>query len=88
MIEGARKELRAVARELSAIRYRLLGVVATLPPREDEATTEEDIAEEYDAITEMRAAAQSAIRDGIEPAILSLESAEKLLPLGPKEDNL
>lgn len=84
MIEGARKELRAVARELSAIRYRLLGVVATLPPREDEVTTEKDMAEEYDAITEMRAAAQSAIRDSIEPAIQSLESAANLLSLGAR----
>jgi hypothetical protein len=80
-----RKELRAVARELTALRYRLLGVVASLAPREDEVTVEGDIDPRYDAVTEMRLAAQCVLRDNLEPAMASLRAAARFKP-GEREE--
>ena len=66
-----------MARELTALRYRLLGFLASLPPRDDEVTTDGAMDPDYDAKTEMRLAAQCVLRDNLEPAIASLRAASR-----------
>ena len=73
----ARRELRAISRELTALCYRLLGVSASLPPREDETATEGDMDPDYDARTEMRLAAQSVLQDHLKPALAALRAASR-----------
>jgi hypothetical protein len=75
----ARKELRSIARELRGLHFRLLGITASLPAREDEVPRETDLDDpgEYSAATEMRLAIQCVLRDQIEPAITSLRDAAK-----------
>jgi hypothetical protein len=74
----ARKELRSIARELRGLHFRLLGIAASLPAREEELPRESDLdPKEYNAATEMRLAIQCVLRDQIEPAITSLRDAAK-----------
>jgi hypothetical protein len=70
-----RKELRAIARELRAIRYRLLGVLTVLPERQDESAQADPLNPDYDAATEMRLITQCIVHDNIEPAVTALLDA-------------
>lgn len=72
-----RRELRSMARELTALRYRLLGFLASIPPRDDEMTGEGSMDSDYDAKTEMRLAVQCVLQDNLEPAIASLRAASR-----------
>jgi hypothetical protein len=83
---AARKELRAIARELRGLYFRLLGITASLPAREEEIPRESDLDPmDYSEATEMRLAIQCVLRDQIEPAITSLRDAAKLRATTPDE---
>ncbi len=68
MIEGAREELRAAARDLKSIRYRMLGVHASITPSPQE-TSRGDLAGEMDVETEIRNVIACGIQDGLNPLI-------------------
>jgi len=68
VIEGAREELRAAARDLKSIRYRMLGVHASLPPSSQE-TSKGDLEGEMDVETELRNVIACGIQDGLDPLI-------------------
>jgi len=72
--ERAREQLREVAAELEAIRFRLLGVYAALPvsPAERDPLREDDA---MDAVTRMRAAIGCILEDRIAPAFRELQAA-------------
>ena len=74
-----------MARELAALRYRLLGILASLPPRQDEVAAEVDMGSACDAATEMRLATQCVLRDHLEPAIASLRAAIRFKTEEPGE---
>lgn len=82
----ARRELRSTAREIAALRYRLLGILASLPPRQDEVVAEVDMGSACDASTEMRLAVQCVLRDHLEPAIASLRTAVRFRTGSPEEE--
>jgi hypothetical protein len=71
---AAREQLRAIARDLSAIRYRLLGVIASLADGISKDPGEEDD-ERSDLMTEMRSVAECVLADNIRPAIDDLLAA-------------
>jgi hypothetical protein len=71
---AAQEQLRAIARDLSGIRYRLLGVVASLSGGRPEEPREEDD-ERSDLKTEMRSVAECVLADNIRPAIDDLLAA-------------
>jgi hypothetical protein len=74
VIEDARQELRAAAGELTTIRYRLLGVQASIPPSPLE-TSRGDLESDPDEVTELRSAIAVGIHDHLEPLIRNLLSA-------------
>ena len=65
--KAAREEIRDVVRDLEALRFRLLGVRASLP---DPAEEEED--EERDAAVDLRAVLDCVLADSIGPALRDL----------------
>jgi hypothetical protein len=69
----ARSQLRHVARDLEAIRLRLRGVEASLPPAPLE--TVPLLEEEMDARSELRAAIQHVVTALIGPAVQALSVA-------------
>lgn len=72
--ERAREQLREVAAELEAIRFRLLGVYAALPA----SPMEQDPLREDDAIGpagQLRAAIGCVLEDRIAPAFRDLQAA-------------
>jgi hypothetical protein len=68
VIKGAREELRGVAGDLSSIRYRLLGVQASIPASPLEASRG-DLEGDPDVATELRSAIGVGIHDYLEPLI-------------------
>ena len=72
--ERAREQLREVAAELEAIRFRLLGVYAALPtsPLERDPLREDDA---MDSATQLRAAIGCVLEDRIAPAFRELQAA-------------
>jgi hypothetical protein len=79
VIEDARKALQAVAEELAAIRYRLLGVQASIPPSPGE-TSEGDLEEDPGVATELRSAIGTGVHDSLEPLIRNLLRAAGAQP--------
>jgi hypothetical protein len=71
---AAQEQLRAIARDLGDIRYRLLGVIASLSDGRPEAQSEEDD-ERSDLMTEMRSVAECVLADRLRPAIDDLLAA-------------
>jgi len=71
---AAQEQLRAIARDLSGIRYRLLGVIASLAEGRPDDPGEED-EERSDHVTEMRSVAECVLADNIRPAIDDLLAA-------------
>jgi hypothetical protein len=67
-IEGARQELRSAAEDLKSMRYRLLGVRASIPPTSQE-TSRGDLKGEMDVETELRNVIACGIQDGLDPLI-------------------
>ena len=79
MIEGARKEMRAAAGDLKSIRYRLLGVQASIPPSAQE-TSPGDLEGEPDAETEIRSVIANGIQNCLDPLIADLLTAAEYPP--------
>jgi hypothetical protein len=76
---AAQTQLRRIVQELEAIRYRLLGVHATLPaPLPEDPLAEE--AEEPGVAPALRSAIECALADRLEPAIHALQAAASLSP--------
>lgn len=73
-LAAARVQLEQIAREQEALRFQLLGVLASLPPAAMEvvAFLEDDT---MDARTQIRAAIQHALDAFLEPAIVALRNA-------------
>ena len=75
---AAQKQLRAIARDLGDIRYRLLGVIASLSEgRSGEPTDDEEDGKRSDRVTEVRSAAECVLADNILPAIDDLLAAAR-----------
>jgi hypothetical protein len=72
--ERAREQLRGVAAELEAIRFRLLGVYAALPASLAERDPLRE-ADAMDATTRIRAAIGCILEDRIAPAFRELQDA-------------
>jgi hypothetical protein len=73
VIKGARKEIRAIVEALKSIRYRLLGVQASIPPSAEE-TSLRDLEGEPDAETELRTVIANGIENCLNPLINELEA--------------
>jgi hypothetical protein len=71
----AQEQLRQIARELRSVHYRLLGIVASLPPRDEAALLDDGEYEDPDAAAEIRAAVECVLVDRIRPAIQGLLAA-------------
>jgi len=76
--ERAKEQLREIARDLEAIRYRLVGVHATLPPALEEVVAPLEIEEEMAASTHIRSVIEILLEDKIEPAIRDLREVSAL----------
>jgi hypothetical protein len=75
---AAQTQLRAVARELSGIRYRLLGVVASLSGDLPAAVTGGEQDEQAsDRVAEVRSVVECVLADDIRPAIDDLLGAAR-----------
>ncbi|HVR96163.1 MAG TPA: hypothetical protein VMW27_06090 [Thermoanaerobaculia bacterium] len=70
--EAARTQLLEVAWELEAIRYRLLGVRASLPAPEVSRFRDQEDEDEMDPQSEIRAVVDCVLEDWLEPAIRDL----------------
>ena len=77
----AQEQLRQIARELRSVHYRLLGIVASLPPRDEAARLDDGEFADPDAAAEIRAAVECVLVDRIRPAIQGLLAAAEQ-PLG------
>jgi hypothetical protein len=80
--EAAQTQLRRIVKELEAIRYRLLGVHATLPAPSRDLEDEEGDAGVAAAV---RSAIECALADRLEPAIRALQAAAALAPGSAEE---
>jgi hypothetical protein len=79
--DTAREQLLEISRELEAIRFRLLGVQASLPssPAERDLLREDD---EMDTPTEIRSAIDCLLMDRIDPALRELQATASAGPRG------
>ncbi len=75
---AARAQLREIHRDLEAIRYRLVGVHATLPPAPEEVVPLLEVEEEMIASTHIRAVIETVLEDKIEPALRDLRDVSAL----------
>lgn len=80
-LDAARIQLQRVVDDLQAVRYRLVGLLASVPPTRQE-TTKEDL-DDVDAATEIRAAVASCLRDNLDPLIRDLSTAAAHQPGRP-----
>ena len=80
----ARAQLRDITAELETIRFRLLGVQASLPPSDLESTPLLEL-DEMDSTTELRTAIGCVLEDRIGPAIRALQAVTASLPEKPEE---
>ena len=71
-IEAAQAEIREILRELKPLKFRLLGVVASLPPSPAEASPLLDV-EPEDLRTELRSVVECVVTDSFDPMIRDLE---------------
>jgi len=75
---AAQAQLQEVQRDLEAIRYRLKGVHATLPPGPAEIVQILDVEVEKVTATHIRAVIETLLADKIEPAIRDLREVSTL----------
>lgn len=73
-MDPAKAQLRRVVEDLRAVRYRLLGIQASIRPTRQE-TSLEDLEGEPDAPTEIRAVIAHALHDRLDPLIRDLMAA-------------
>jgi hypothetical protein len=79
VIEGARKEMRAAAGDLKSIRYRLSGVLGSIPPSAQE-TSRGDLEGDPDVETEIRTVIANGIQNCLDPLIDDLLAAADYQP--------
>ena len=77
---AAQKEVAEMAKELSALRYRLKQIAANLPPPPAADNPATDLDGEPDVATELRSTLDCVIADCLTPAIDDLEAASLLRP--------
>ena len=70
-VDLARTQIARVIEELRAIRHRLAGIQAGIPPTRQE-TSPEDLEGEPEAPTEIRAILGNVLRDRLDPMIRDL----------------
>jgi hypothetical protein len=77
-MSGGRKaaqeeQIREIVRDLEAIKFRLIGVAATLPPSPAENDRLKDVgSEETDPVSAFHAVIQCVLNDSLQPAIEDL----------------
>jgi len=81
-IEGARRQVLDIVHDLDAIKFRLLGVQASLPPGIIELDRFLEM-EATDAATSLRTAIACVLRDYLGPAVRDLEAV--VAPASPSE---
>ncbi len=84
-LEAARKQAREAVRDLEAVKFRLLGVLESLPPSTPEIVPLEEVDLKADLATELRTVIQCVLRDSIEPAIGDLRDVARLPVPDPGE---
>lgn len=77
-LKAAHEQVQESLRELKGIKYRLLGVLESLPPSTGETAPLEEVDLKADLVTEHRSVIQCVLRDSIEPAIGDLEDMARL----------
>jgi len=80
----ARKALRAAGADLKAIRHRLVGIQASIPPSAQE-TSRGDLEGDLDVATEMRTVIANDLQDCLDPLIDDILTAAEYQP-EPVED--
>ncbi|HEY7216408.1 MAG TPA: hypothetical protein VIC28_17435 [Thermoanaerobaculia bacterium] len=75
---AAQTQLGEIGRELEAIRFRLLGVHASLPAAPAELVHHLEMEEEMAASTHIRVVIETLLEDKIEPAIRDLRNVSAL----------
>lgn len=80
-LEEAQTHLRVVIQKVKALRYELLGIARELPASAEEASAD-DLTDDLDAASELRARIQNVINDRLAPAIDDLEEAAERRPAG------
>ena len=73
-IEAARVQLREMACDVAGMKYRLLGVLASVPPSRSETDPELDV-DVTDPVARLRGDLQYLLSDCIEPLIRDLLAA-------------
>jgi hypothetical protein len=73
-VEEAKKQLRAIATDLEALAYRLLGVHASLPESVAERVLLQE-ADEMGPAAEVRAVIECVLNDWLHPAVRDLRNA-------------
>ncbi|HEY4596157.1 MAG TPA: hypothetical protein VIJ02_07135 [Thermoanaerobaculia bacterium] len=71
-VEAARAEIRKIARKLKPLKFRLLGVAASLPPSPAETSPLLDV-EPTDLRTKIRSVVECVVNDSFDPAIRDLD---------------
>jgi hypothetical protein len=71
-VEAFLAETREILRKLKPLRFRLLGVAASLPPSPAESSPLADV-EPADPRTELRSVVECVVRDSFDPLIRDLE---------------
>jgi hypothetical protein len=79
VIEGARKALRAAGADLTAVRHRLVGVQASIPPSARE-TSRGDLEGDPDVATELRTVIANGIQNCLDPLINDVLTAAEYQP--------
>lgn len=71
-VEAAQAEIREILRTLKPLRFRLLGVAASLPLSSAEASPLPDV-EPADLKTELRSVVECVVNDSFDPMIRDLD---------------
>lgn len=71
-VEVAQAEIREIVRALRTLKFRLLGVAASLPPSPAEISPLADV-EPADLRTGIRSAVECVVNDSLSPAIRDLD---------------
>ena len=71
-VEAAQAEIREILRALKPLKFRLLGVAASLPPSSAETSPLLDV-EPRDPRTEIRSVVECVVNDSVDPAIRDLD---------------
>jgi hypothetical protein len=86
-LDLAKAQIGRMVESLYAIRYQLIGIQVSIPPTRQE-TSPEDLGNDPDAPTGIRAILANVLQDSLDPLIRDLETAARYEPrLGPPEED-